>query len=188
MNGDTKTIISKLNIQSLKLYFVEPTDNFDLTSLQFGQIKTIKDALPKVHFDNNSATNLAQNWGIHNVQTSSSEKSFLIFNDVFIQNAETIFLEGPKIMINTVREIPSKNSLKSPFLTVPEINLLIFKISPSFNQNGNITVLSKSDEIAMTSSSGQTVATVQLVNSKETRLYMNDERNANKNKILVKKY
>lgn len=144
MNGDTKTIISKLNIQSLKLYFVEPTDNFDLTSLQFGQIKTIKDALPKVHFGNNSGTNLAQNWGIHNVQISSSENSFLIFNDVFIQNAETVFLEGPKIMINTGREKGSQKSLKSPFLTVSEINLPIFEISPSFDQNGNITVLSTS--------------------------------------------
>lgn len=170
MNGDIKIIISTLNIQSLKLYFVELTDNFYLTSLQFGQTKTIKDALPKVHFDNNSATNLAQNWGIHNVQTSSSENSFLIFTDVFIQNSETVFLEGPKIIINTGREILSQNSLKSPFSTVSEINLSIFEISPSFNQNSDITVLSKSDEIAMTSSSGQTVATVPLVKAKETRL------------------
>lgn len=192
LSSHVKTLISTNIIEYVKIYFNGETEAFKINGLPYNQIEKIeligqsKEAPQIINLQENEDTESLKKWEIQYIQFSVPDNSNYIFNEIFVKDTENVFPENANYQIGTSHEIRSSSSGNSPFQGARSIDLAFFDISFSFETNNDVTILSKGDDISITGSSQNLIATVPFLKAKTFRISAKNEKNPAKNKVIIK--
>lgn len=199
LNDDTIFEVSEtmegIEIKTLKIYYIQddtgenyfpgfsPYDDLIFNTIEIIGLST--DPV-QVNFDTNEIIENVEVFTFQNIQiVSDYEEPEFSFNEVYIKDGINVFPTSSIITVKTSHE-NRKNSEQSPFQNINGIEHSIFNIFPNFETNGDVTLTINANEISITNKDETVIATVPNLGSTSRSIYIDDQKNENKNKIIIK--